>query len=246
MRGSACKPRGEARLLNLILYSDQTYADCSAIDLRLVDLLKARGTGNRIAYVGSGPEPDRSFFFAGQVYYGRLGLDLRLFFDLDEPHSADDIAALFASDAIHLAGGHTGGFLERLKRSNLLAPLRDWALSGGVLVGVSAGAILMGPTIATDGPFIGQRPEDVTDGEALDLLPFEFFPHLGDDDTYLPALVRYSVSTPRPIVACKDSDGVVVTGGRIECFGDPLWISGGAVRAPADIRLAGFSIVEAP
>ncbi|MFK3963413.1 Type 1 glutamine amidotransferase-like domain-containing protein [Ensifer adhaerens] len=227
-------------MLNLVLYSDQIVPACSAIDLRLVEMMAARGAGERIAYVASGPEPDRGFFLAGQAYYGRLGLDLALFFDLDEPHSADDIAALFASDAIHLAGGHTGGFLERLKRSGMLGPLRDWAQSGGILIGVSAGAILMAPTIATDALFIGLEPEEITDGDALDLVPFEFFPHLSDDKSYLPALLRYSLSTPRPILACNDGDGIVVADGRIECLGDPLWISAGAARAPAERMVHGF------
>lgn len=237
--------RSEDRLPNLVLYSDQLFPECSAIDIRLVEMLKARGAGNRIAYIASGPEPDRSFFLAGQTYYGRLGLELALFFDLDEPQTADDIAALFASDAIHLAGGHTGGFLERLKRSGMLGPLRDWALSGGILIGVSAGAILMGPTIATDALFVGRRSEDIADGDALDLVPFEFFPHLNDDNAYLPALLRYSASLLRPIVACNDGDGIVVAGGQIECTGSPLWISAGEVRAPSEIQLDGFSIEQA-
>lgn len=230
-------------MLNLVLYSDQIVPACTAIDRRLVEMLAASGAAKRIAYVASGPEPDRGFFLAARTY-GRYGLDLALFFDLDEPHSADDIAALFASDAIHLAGGHTGGFLERLKRSGMLGPLRDWALSGRILIGVSAGAILMAPTIATDALFVGQRPEDVSDGGALDLLPFAFFPHLNDDDTYLPALLRYSTHTARPIVACNDGDGIVVTGGRIECIGCPLWIAGGTVRAPGEIALDRFAILQ--
>ncbi len=233
-------------MLNLVLYSDQIVPACAAIDLRLVELVASRGAGNRIAYVASGPEPDRDFFLAGQAYYGRLGLDLALFFDLDEPHSAGDIAALFASDAIHLAGGHTGGFLQRLKRSGMLGPLSDWARSGGILIGVSAGAIVMAPTIATDALLIGERPEDIEDGAALGLTPFEFFPHLGDDDGYLPALLRYSLSTPRPILACNDGDGIVVSGGRIECFGNPLWIAAGAARPPTEPMLQGFMRIQMP
>ncbi len=242
-RKSDGAPTQEAKLLNLILYSDQIFPGCSAIDRRLADILKVRGIGNRLAYVASGPEPDHTFFVNAQAYYRRFGLDLALFFDLDEPHSAEDIAALFACDAIHLSGGHTGSFLDRLRRSGMIGPLRDWALSGGILIGVSAGAILMTPTIATDALFIGRRPEDVTDGDALDLVPFEFFPHLGDDATYLPELLRYSTHTAHPIVACNDSDGIVVTGRRIECVGNPLWICGGVVRAPGEIELGGFSIV---
>lgn len=232
-------------MVNLALYSDQLFPECSAIDRRLADMLYARGPGRRTAYVASGPEPDRAFFLAARTYYGRCGFDLAQFYDLDEPLAADDVGALFASDAIHLAGGHTGGFLERLKRSGLFGPLRDWALSGGVLVGVSAGAILMGPTIATDAPFVGLKPEEITDGHALDLVPFEFCPHLNDDEAYLPTLLRYSTHTPRPIVACNDGDGVVVTGGTIECIGSPLWLSGGAIRPPGEIKLHGFAIAPA-
>lgn len=232
-------------MFNLVLYSDQLSPACAAIDLRLVEMLEALGPGRRIAYVASGPEPDRSFFLAARSYYGRYGLDLALFYDLDEPHSPDDFAALFACDAIHLAGGHTGGFLERLKQSRMLGPIRDWALAGGILIGVSAGAILLAPTIATDALFIGRRPADIADGDALDLMPFEFFPHLSDDDTYLPALIRYSTTTARPIAACNDGDGIVVTGGQIECFGDPVWIAAGTVQTAGDIRLDGFSISTA-
>lgn len=60
----------------------------------------------------------------------------------------------------------------------MLGPLRDWALAGGILIGVSAGAILMAPTIATEALFISLRHEDLTDGDAVGLVPFEFFPHL--------------------------------------------------------------------
>ncbi|MGF6174228.1 Type 1 glutamine amidotransferase-like domain-containing protein [Ensifer sp. 4252] len=231
-------------MVNLVLYSDQIWPACSAIDRRLVELMKGRGTGKRLAYVASSPEPDRRFFLDAGSYYGRYDLDLSLFFDLDEPHSSEDIAALFACDAIHLSGGHTGGFLDRMRRSGLIQPLRDWALSGGILIGVSAGAILMGPTIATDALFIGRKPEEIADGDALDLVPFEFFPHLNDEARYLPDLLRYSGHTPRPILACNDGGGVVVAAGRVECVGNPLWISGGAARAAGEIKLDGFSIAQ--
>ncbi|MCY1304495.1 hypothetical protein D9M70_542530 [compost metagenome] len=103
----------------------------------------------------------------------------------------------------------------------------------------------MAPTITTDALFIGLIPEDMADGDALDLVPFAFFPHLSDDDTYLPALLRYSTHTAQPIVACNDGDGIVVTGRRVECFGDPVWIAAGTVQTAGDIRLDGFSISRA-
>jgi dipeptidase E len=229
-------------LINLALYSDQIIPENSAIDIRLVELMASRGGGGRIAYVPSGPEPDRDFFQQTKLYYAKYGLDLSLFYDPSEPHTAEERAKFFASDAIHLTGGHTGDFLQRLRLGGLLGPLRDWALQGGMLIGTSAGAILMTPTIAVDALFSGRKPEEVRDGSALDLVPFEFFPHLNDSAAYLDMLLLYSRQTPRPIVAVRDGDGIVVTGGLVECFGNPVWIWDGAVRPASEMELAGFAI----
>lgn len=218
-------------MVNLVLYSDQTQGEGVEIDARLVRLLREKRGGRRIGYIPSAPDPDRYFIDPVTRYYAGYDLDLSLIFDLDEVHDEGEVAGLFACDAIHLSGGHTGEFLARLKAGKMLNRLRDWALEGGVLIGVSAGSILMTQTIALDALFLDERPEDVTDGDALGLVPFEFFPHIDGAASYLPDLVRYSRYTPRPILACSDSDGLVVSDGRAECFGKPLWIAGGVVSA---------------
>ncbi|QEN84775.1 peptidase E [Labrys sp. KNU-23] len=217
-------------MLNLALYSDQIIPENSVIDARLVELLEARAGGYRIGYIPSAPEPDRRFFNERKAYYSRCRLRLSVFYDLDIPHSAEETGELLACDAIHLSGGHTRGFLERLRQSGLIPVLRDWVLSGGILIGASAGSILMTPTIATDSLFSGGNPEETVDGEALDLVPFEFFPHLGVQTDYLPKLIHYSRHISRPIIACRDGEGVVLTRGKIEYFGTPLWIEGGVAH----------------
>lgn len=231
-------------MVNLLLYSDQVIPENSAIDMRLLELMKAREAGPRIAYIPSGPEPERRFFRDRKAYYAQYGLDLALFYDLDERHRAEDMAELFACDAIHLSGGNTSGFLQRLKHSGTLDPLRDWALRGGILIGTSAGAVLMTPTIAIDAIFSGGRPEEIMDGGALDLLPFEFFPHLNIKATYLAELVRYSTHTTRPIVAVNDGAGIIVSDGLAKCIGSPLWIFDGAIRQPSEITAITISQIS--
>lgn len=226
---------------NLVFYSDQITPANAAIDARLTALLARRGPGRRIGYVASGPEPDRRFFRQRQDYYARQDLDLCLFFEAGTARGADDLAALLRCDAIHLAGGHTAGFLRRLSENDLLAPLRRWAEAGGVLIGTSAGAILMTPTIATDALFSGAAPDAHRDAAALDLVPFEFFPHLDARPSYLDDLIRYSRATPRPILACADGDGVVVTEGVVRCVGAPLWIADGVARPARDFPLRDLS-----
>ena len=214
-------------MINAVLYSDQIIPENAKVDRRLVDMMKHRG--NRICYIPSGPEPNRQFFNERKTYYGQYDIDLSIFYHLDEVHSRSEVDDLLACDAIHLSGGDTVAYLDRIKRSGMLAVLRDSAENGGILIGASAGAILMTPTIAVDALFSGQHPEDISDGAALDLLPFEFFPHLNADPNFLPALLRYSTHTPRPIIGCSDGDGVVVINGNVECIGKPIWISSGEV-----------------
>ena len=223
-------------MINAVLYSDQVIAANAKVDLRLTQIM-ARG-GDRIGYIPSGPDPGGRFFSEKQAYYARYGLRLAAPYDLDEDHGRSELDGLLACDAIHLSGGDTTAFLMRMRRCGMLEILKRWAKAGGLLIGTSAGAILMTPTIAVDALFSGRRPEHVTDAEALDLLPFEFFPHVQAKASYLPDLLRYSMLTPRPIIACPDGDGVVVDDGVAECIGDTLWLSNGRVDRMRQINLA--------
>lgn len=217
------------------LYSDRVVAENAPMDLRLAASIKARG--ERIGYVSSGPDPERSYFDEKRDYYRHYGLGLDVFIDLDEA-GAGDIAKLFACDAIHLSGGDTGSFLQRLRKSGVFPTLRKWALDGGILVGTSAGAILMTPGIAVDAMFSGGLPEEMKEATGLDLLPFEFFPHLNWDDRYLPELLRYSAITAHPIITCRDGEGIIVEDGRLEAFGAPLLIFRGSIDGVRDGPLA--------
>ena len=228
-------------MINLAFYSDQIVPKNEAVDERLLATMASNGLGRRIGYIPSGPEPDRRFFRERIAYYARYGLELCIFYDLDETHTRGDEAKLFQCDAIHLSGGHTGGFLARLKRSGLSSHLKNWATDGGLLIGTSAGAIILTPTIATDALFVGNAPEDFMEEAALDLVPFEFFPHLGSRPAFLPDLVRYSRYTARPIIACNDGDGLVVTNGELECIGQPLWIENGEMQLARNMPLSAIS-----
>ncbi|HTC12431.1 MAG TPA: hypothetical protein VK726_27025 [Acetobacteraceae bacterium] len=68
--------------------------------------------------------------------------------------------------------------------------------------------------------------------QALDLLPFEFFPHLGKNVRYLTQLIACSRDSGRPILACPDGDGVVVADELVRPIGAVLMVQNGKV-APA-------------
>ena len=214
-------------MINAVLYSDQVIPENKKVDEHLVALMKPRG--RRIGYIPSGPDPDLRYFSEKQRYYAGLGLDLDIYHDLDDTHEQNVIEALLDCDAIHLSGGATGAFLNRMKSSGMLEILGKWARSGGLLVGTSAGAMLMTPTIAVDALFSQKQPEDVSDGAALNLVSFEFFPHLNGKAGYLPDLLKYSRLSSRHIAACPDGDGIVISNGRIESVGNVVWMSNGRI-----------------
>ena len=218
----------------LAMYSDQVIPENNKVDARLLELMSA-GEG-RIGYVPSGPEPDRRFFRERRTYYSRLDLDLSFFFDPYGSPVRDHLAALLDCDAIHLSGGQTRPFLQVLKSKNLIAPIADWARNGGVLIGTSAGAILMTPTVALDALFTGEDPATVPGGNALDLVPFEFFPHLNKNPDYLQQLLSYSAKTTRRIAACRDGEGVIVSGDVVESVGDVVWIQSGSIVEPHEMN----------
>jgi dipeptidase E len=222
-------------MVSLVMYSDQVIPENDKVDARLLDLMAGRG--HRIGYVPAGPEPDRRFYRERQAYYARLELDLSVFFDTAGPLHAVRLGTLLDCDAIHLSGGNTRAFLRLLRVNGLLAPLAEWARNDGLLIGTSAGAILMTPTVALDAMFSGEDPGAVRDGGALDLVPFEFFPHLDKSTDYLPQLLAYSTDTSRRIAACRDGDGVVVNDDVVESVGEIVWIKNGAIVAsPAMVR----------
>jgi len=146
------------------------------------------------------------------------------------PGAARTAAArtLLASDVVYLSGGNTFHYLMHLRRSGLFRTLRQFADRGGVLAGLSAGAILVTPNIglAAYPPF--DRDENDVDlpksrWGALDLVDFEFFPHFRNSRKIRDALLWYSQRSKYPVYACRDGSGIIVEGDRFTAHGD-VWL----------------------
>jgi dipeptidase E len=209
--------------MKLAFYSDQIIPENRRVDAVLVSILPSKA---RLGFVPSGGDPTRKWFEDRRAYYAESGLQLSHFHDpaIDDQGS---LAALLSCDAIHLSGGNTREFLSRLSRADMIRPLRQYARQGGVLIGTSAGAILLTPNISVDALFLGDDPDQAAQSEALSLAEFEFFPHLGNDQSYLPRLLKYSRSCSRAILACPDGCGVILQEDALQLIGDGLVIKGG-------------------
>lgn len=199
----------------LVFYSDTETPSNLAIDERLLHLIGRPRP--RIGYVAATVDNARIYFDVQRERYRCMGADLMVYVDADTVHDGESEAALLACDAIHLSGGNTFEFLHWLKRSSLMQRLPRYVADGGVLIGVSAGAILMTPSAACAGLCGDQRTGRVTD-DALGLVDFHFWPHYEAGSSLSPERQRLVTTLPR-LFLCPDGSGLVVEGNQVECFG---------------------------
>jgi dipeptidase E len=206
----------------LVLYSDQIPSTSEKIDRELVTLLGK--TNPIIGYIPSCADPQRKYYNERQEYYARLGMDLKVYFELDKEYHPELLKPLLSCDAIHLSGGNTHYFLHWLRRRNMIGTLVQYVAQGGVLIGVSAGSILMTPDISTSAFFRDAMIEEETDFSGMGLVDFAFVPHFGDRPTSLEDVKRYSRDKKTVVYAVRDSGGIIVAEDNVKCVGDVVKI----------------------
>jgi dipeptidase E len=202
----------------LVLYSDQTLPENRVIGYRLLELLKKNNP--RLGYIPSSYDPERFYFAQTHHYYATLGVSLQDYFDYDTPLSSETALKLFDCDAIHLSGGNTFHFLHWLRNRNMPQVLKDYVAEGGVLIGVSAGAILMTPDISTTTLCGDEEPSEPIDKTSLGLVDFQFLPHFESNTKMSVEVSKLPSEYGNIVYGCPDGCGVVVDGSDIEVFGD--------------------------
>lgn len=213
----------------LVLYSDQIEGVTDPIDARLFAMLPEAPT---IGYLPSCPDPERNWFRAREQYYGRFGAKLR-FVGLEDEFHPDHLPELLACDAIHLSGGNTFRFLYWIRELGLLPELRRYAEKGGVLIGVSAGAILMTPDVSSSA-LCGDEPYPWLESFAgLGLVDFAVVPH---DTGQGPALRVFSITFPGTVYGIADGAGIVVENGRTELIGEIRAARNGVEKGKPNVK----------
>jgi len=219
------------RRAKLVLYSGGQERRNALIHEDLIELALAphgprAGEGVKMTYVPFCSQDSLPFFRRFERRYRAFGATRFDCLPVDDPALRGDRRAeqtLLSSDVVYLAGGNTYYFLKHLRRSGLMPTLRHFAARGGVLAGLSAGALLLTPHIALAGypefdcdeNEVGLRNE-----HGLGLVGFEFFPHFSSSPRLRDALLRYSRRNGRPIYACRDGSGILIEGDRFTAHGD--------------------------
>lgn len=215
----------------LVLHSDQVSGK-TQVDEAFLKFFG--GDKPKIAYIPSQSDLTKKYFNQKVEWYKQFGITDLLYFDIDQEYNEENIPELLSCDAIFLSGGNTYYFLNSLKNRNFLSVLNSFVEKGGILIGVSAGSILMSKTIAVtsiDDDIGGdQNTVGIKDFSALGLNDFEFFPHFDINNIEIAGrLKKYSKTSKSVIYACKDGDGIIVEDNNMQFFGEVLKVENGEI-----------------
>ncbi len=208
----------------LVMYAGGQNSGNKRIHEKLSSILgrKARS----FTYVPSSHENGEHYFRRIKKRYARYGFKKFRYFAVDSDFLMREMREALKSDVIYLAGGNTFYFLKHLRESGFLKKLEAYAKRGGVVAGLSAGAIMMTPTIALAAyppPDADLNEVKLKNWRGLGLVDFEFLPHYSNSKSASEAMLRYSRRTQRLIFATPDGSGIAVDGEAFHIFG-PVYI----------------------
>ncbi|MEL6225363.1 MAG: Type 1 glutamine amidotransferase-like domain-containing protein, partial [Cyanobacteria bacterium J06627_8] len=99
--------------------------------------------------------------------------------------------------------------------------LIKFAQSGGVLIGVSAGAMLLTPTIESAVLCGDENHVGLSDYSSLGLVNFMFVPHATKQQAELHEAHKLAIRQNRDIYLCNDEESVVILNNEVHLFGQP-------------------------
>ncbi|MCL2917157.1 Type 1 glutamine amidotransferase-like domain-containing protein [Shewanella litorisediminis] len=208
--------------MSLLLLSD-THAD--EIRTCLGNWLASIGDNPSVGYLASSADPTREYFQPIVELYDSLGAQITAFAEPIHGPDCELYDPLFACDIIHLCGGNTFEYLHHLGASGLDARLKAFVAAGGHLVGVSAGAVLMTPDIAS-ATYCGDEPVvpfQVTEG--LGLVTFGVIPHVQDKAALAARLQTNEVPLTTALYLMADTDAIEFRDGQLHTTGTPTLIA---------------------
>jgi len=207
-------------MCKIVLYSKMD-PEINPINMKQINdrLLSMINKDNpKVGYIASETDKERKYFNKTKRYYEQLGLKDILYFDLDEEYNSEIEEEFLSCDAIHLSSGNTYTFLSLLKKRNMISKLQTYSQQGGVLIGVSAGSLLVSKTIGS-AKFGDDNEVGLKDLSALGLVDFEMMPHWNSWSFYLDGLKDYSKETKTTIYTVSDGEAIIIENKVISKYG---------------------------
>lgn len=206
--------------MKVILYSGGDYSSSIALNEYALSLCPQKSL--QLAYIPSSPYGHEEDFKHFVTCFKQYGIHKILYIPLDDYFRGVLKKRVFNSDIIFLSGGNTYEFLHTLRRLDLENDFIQFAKNGGILMGLSAGAIILTPSIKTASFPEFDRDENLVNlrkHSSLGVVKFEFFPHYKCSKRYDLALLNRSAQSKVPLIASFDGGGVAINGDETHFFG---------------------------
>lgn len=206
--------------MKLVLYAGGDEKENRHLDKAFLDLIGKKNPV--VTFIPSSSYLSEQEFKVFVKHYSKFKISRFIHFPVDVPFDKIMFQEVMRSDAIHMGGGNTFYFLNSLRKAKLLPQLRTFVERGGVLTGLSAGAIMMTENIEMAAYPDFDRDENVVNLKnlsALNLVDFLFFPHFKNSARYDVVFKRYSKLKKKIIYACPDGAGLVVNGTELRFVG---------------------------
>ena len=214
--------------MNLVLYSGGNEKENQQLDKAFIELLGKKNPV--VTFIPSSSYLSEQEFKSFVRHYSRYRINRFIHFPIDVAFDKTIFTEVMRSDAIHLAGGNTFYFLNYLRKARLLPQLKAFVEKGGVLTGLSAGAIMMTENIEMAGYPDFDRDENLVNLKnlsALNLVDFLFLPHFRNSARYDVVFKKYTRNTSKIIYACPDGAGIVVRDNELRFVGKCFAFSNG-------------------
>jgi len=124
---------------------------------------------------------------------------------LDSPVDEKEIAR---SDVLYVCGGNTFHLLQIIRETNFTQFIKKFIAQGKLYFGVSAGSIILGPSIEIAVPF-DENKEKMDNFTGLGLIQDVLSPHFVPEEKKL--IDEYRAKLPYPITPLTDQQAFLVT-----------------------------------
>src|SRR5690606_27915655 len=164
--------------MKLVFYSGGDDKDNLHLDRAFVNLVGKKNPV--VTFIPSSSYLSEQEFKVFVKHYSKFKITRFIHFPVDVPFDKILFQEVMISDAIHMGGGNTFYVLNSLRKAKLLPQLREFVKRGGVLTGLSAGAIMMTENIEMAGYPDFDRDENIVNIKnlsALNVVDFLFFAH---------------------------------------------------------------------
>lgn len=161
---------------------------------------------------------DFGYKSANPFEYWDMGFKTYFPFPVGRYFDKNDIGQLMECDAIHLGGGNTFEFLNLLRKRGMLPRLREYVENGGLLMGTSAGGIMMCNTIEIAG-FADDNFILLDELEALGLVDFDVKPHWDAWEKEKDSFKEYANKNHRRVIGLREGQSIFVQNDTVKYYG---------------------------